>query len=273
MTPIDITGFTPATLRDQPQPSLIWCDIADMVIDHRYQRGLTGKGRTAIQRIADAWDWRKYQPILVAPAEGGKFAVVDGQHRAHAAAVAGIDSLPAMTVAMTLTEQAAGFTAVNRDRIKISTLQLLRADLAAGDENAIASRDAVVAAGCTIATANPSASHKQPGTVYSVGLIRKMVRNGEGAAVTTGLRAIRQSDLGSEPRSYDGTILAPWLDALAMNQRFAALPLSDLFTTLDLDIELEMARSRSRRTGTPARALVREVILSALRAAQQGAAA
>jgi hypothetical protein len=263
---IDLTGFKRATLADQPQPMLIFVRIDQLVIDRRYQRGLTGKGRSAIQRIANSWDWRKFQPILVAPAEGGKFAVVDGQHRAHAAALVGLEELPAMTVAMTPAEQAAGFAAINRDRVSVSVQQVYRAELAAGAEWAIAARDAVEAGGCHLATSNPTATSKAPGTVYAVGLIRRMVGNGEAAAITAGLRAVRDSDQRNEVEAYSGAVLTPWLTALARNQRFLSLDLASHFDAFDIPSMLDSARIRARQTGGSARSIVIDEIADTLSA-------
>lgn len=267
---IDLTGFKRAALRDQPQPMLIWAQVDSLVIDHRYQRSLTGKGRSAIQRIANGWDWRKYQPILVTPADGGKLAVVDGQHRAHAAALVGLEAIPAMTVAMTLQEQAAGFAAVNRDRVAVSPNQVYRAELAAGTGWAIACRDAVEAAGCTLATFTPSATTKKPGMVYAVGLIRRMVTAGEGEAVTIGLRAIRNSQQRNEIEGYGGPVITPWLLALARNQRFLRLDLPSHFDAFDIPSMLDDARIKARQTGSNARQIVTDEIADTLTAVARG---
>lgn len=266
LEPIDTTGYSRAELTDQPQPMLIWADLADLVIDRRYQRNITGAGRKAIQRIADGFDWRKYQPILVAPTEGGKMAVVDGQHRAHAAALCGIEKLPAMTVPMTPSQQAAGFAAINRDRIKMNPLSIYRAELAAGTDWAVGVKEAVEAAGCAMALSTPSQKNKIEGTVYSVSLIRRMIANGEGEAVTAGLRSIKNSNQGDEVQSYNGAILAVWLAAIAQNQRFLRLDLSSLFDEMDIPHILDSARARSRQSGTPARAIAIEQVVSALNA-------
>lgn len=271
--PIDITGFTPADQRDQPQPMLIWARVDQLVIDRRYQRGLTPAGRRAIQNIANGWDWRKYQPILAAPTDGGALAVVDGQHRAHAAALVGLETIPAMTVAMTPQEQAAGFAAVNRDRVRINITQIYRAELAAGTDWAVAAHDAVSAAGCTLATSNASTVNKQPGTVFGVGLIRRMVTNGEAAAVTAGLRAVRNSDQRNEVECYSGPILTPWLTALARNQRFLKLDLPSHFDAFDIPTMMEAARTKARQTGGTARTMVTDEIADTLSAMVRGRAA
>jgi len=270
MDAIDLTGFKRADLRDQPLPMLIWAQIDQLVIDRRYQRSLTGKGRGAIQRIADAWDWTKYQPILIAPAEGGKMAVVDGQHRAHAAALVGLEKLPAMTVPMTPQQQAAGLAAVNRDRISISVNQIYRAELAAGTGWAIACRDAVTAADCTLATSNPSSATKKPGVIYGVSLIRRMVTNGEAVAVTTGLRAVRTSQQRNAVEAYSGAVLTPWLTAIARHQRFLRLDLASHFDAFDIPSMLDAARITARQTGSSARAIVTDEIADTLAAMTRG---
>lgn len=270
---IDLTGFKRADLRDQPQPMLIWAQIDQLVIDRRYQRGLTGKGRSAIQKMADGWDWRKFQPILVAPTDAGKLAVVDGQHRAHAAALCGLEAIPAMTVAMTLQEQASGFAAVNRDRVGVSLNQVYRAELASGAEWALAARDAVEAAGCKLAGYNASSLTRKPGIIYGVGLIRRMVTNGEAAAVTAGLQAVRESDQRNDVESYTGAVLTPWLAALARNQRFLKLDLSSHFDAFDIPSMMDAARIKARQTGGGARTFVTDEIAETLSAMVRGQAA
>lgn len=271
LAPIDTTGLRAATLRDQPQPSLIWVDLDQLVIDRRYQRAITPRGRSMIQRIADNWDWRKSQPILVAGSAGGKYAVVDGQHRAHAAALCGIKALPAMLVPMSLQEQAQGFAAINRDRIKISPPQLYAAELAAGTPWAVEAHGAVFAAGCHLLTYHPSHASRKPGHILAVNLIRKMVQAGEAAAITAGLRAIRLSETGRETDDYgvdawSGAVLAVWLRALATNQRFLHLPdLPGAFDRIDIFVLLDKCRADARQQGGSPRQRAIDAVVAHLR--------
>ncbi|MBW4708635.1 ParB N-terminal domain-containing protein [Roseobacter sp. YSTF-M11] len=249
LEPIDLKGFRPATLRDQPQPSLKMVAIAELGIDTLYQRQMTATGRRAVQRIADEFDWTKFQPILVAPTELGKFAIVDGQHRASAAALVGLTAIPAMVVPMTLAQQALGFAAVNRDRIKIDGLGIYRAELAAGSQWAIDCQAAVEAGACQLATSNASSKSKKPGAIFAIGLIRKMVACGEAEAVSLGLQAVRRSICGTDPYYYTGPVLSVWLGAIARNQRYLRLHLSRVFDAIDIGFILDDARSRSRVLG------------------------
>ena len=279
MREIDLAGFTSCALQDQQAPQLMWVAVADLVIDETYQRALTNSGRKMIQTIAEGWDWTRYQPILIATTLDGRFAVVDGQHRAHAAALCGLTSILAMVVPMTPRQQAQAFTAVNTVRIKPPPSALFRARLAAGDPGALAARDAVAAAGCVLMTYNPSASQRQPGQVFVYALVQAMVANGEGAAVTAGLRAIRDSAQGNEKsgqygygnRVYDATVLRSWLPALATNQVFLSLDLAAVFDTIDWDDERVRATTWARRDGGSVAAAMKVRIIGILRAARDDA--
>lgn len=271
--PIDIDTFTPATLTDQPQPMLEWVDIDHLVIDTRYQRSLTSAGKRAIQRIANEFDWRKYQPVLIAPTDGGMLAVVDGQHRAHAAKLAGLKRIPAMIVAMTPVEQAAGFAAVNRDQIRLSQHQIYRAELAAGIEWAVMARDAVEAGGCRIATAHPSSYDRKPRVIYAPALIKKMILADEARAVTVGLTAITRSSQVDDIAAYGNPILSVWLPALASCNPFLSLhDLPTIFDSCDIQTMLDDAKASVVSRQSP-RAVAIEKTTNILRGALNSARA
>jgi hypothetical protein len=262
---IDLSGFTPATLRDQPAPRLEWVAVADLVIDARYQRDLTKPGRRLIQRIANNFDWAKFSPINVAPVAGGKFAVVDGQHRAHALALIGEERAPAYVVPMTPVQQAAAFRAVNSQRKRMELVDTFRAALAEGDDVAVRADAAVTAAGCVLMRAMPSSARRRPGQVFTHALIQRMVREGRDEVVTAALRAVAQSDAGQEDfeggkghglRVWDQCVLAIWLPLLASNQRFLGLPLASVFDEIPWLEWIETDRSRAKldRTGPSAKA-------------------
>ena len=267
---IDLEGYRPAALTDQPAPSLTWVPIDQLVIDRAYQRDITRAGRRAVQRIANGFDWTKFGAVQLAPLEGGKFAIVDGQHRAHAAALVGLETIPALITPMSARQQAAGFAAMNRDRIKVGQLQIYRAELAAGAPWATACRDAVAAADCTLVTSKYSQAQKKPGQVFAIGLIRRMIANGE--AVTAGLSAIRRSIQGAAVEAYGGNTLNLWLPALARNQQFLRLPLPRIFDSIDMESVTDDARQRARQAGQAARPLAIEAVTDTLRTALRSAA-
>lgn len=211
---IDLTGMQPISPASQPAPQLAWIEIADLVVDERYQRPLAAGNRAAIRRIASEFLWSRFGPVLVAPVEGGKYALIDGQHRAHAAALCGFERIPAMVALVAPEEQALAFIEINTRQIKVSSFIIYRAALSAGEAWAVECHDRVKAAGCQLMTAKWSQSNKKPGMVFSVELIRNLVDAGKGEAVTAGLTALLQFDQTSVP-NFSNMVLKPFLSAVA----------------------------------------------------------
>ncbi len=60
---------------------LTWVENAPMVVDDSYQRAMGSLAWRHIIAIADNFDWSKFTPVIVAPVEGGFYAIIDGQHR------------------------------------------------------------------------------------------------------------------------------------------------------------------------------------------------
>ena len=255
---IDITGMKPQELKDQPAPQLVWAPIEDLVIDRTYQRDISGAGRRLISEIAAAFDWARCAPILLAALPGGKFAIVDGQHRAHAARLCGIEALPAMVVPMSVRQQAAAFAAVNTKRVGVSAQSVYRAAFAAGEDWALACHAAVHKAGCRMATFTPTSTARRPRFIYATSLIKRMVAVGEADAVSNGLAAVVASEQADELVAYSGPTLTVWLSALATNQRFFALDLPQIFDGIDFEELGDACRIQARQSGKSGRALAIE---------------
>ncbi|MDO5704070.1 MAG: ParB/RepB/Spo0J family partition protein [Paracoccus sp. (in: a-proteobacteria)] len=215
---IDIRGREMVQPASQPAPQLQWVPIDDLVIDDRYQRPLSAGNWQAIRRIATEFRWSRFSPLLVAPIEGGRFAVVDGQHRAHAAALCGYKTVPAMIALIDVAEQAAAFVDVNSSQIRVHALVAYRAALAAGVDWAVRCHKAVAAAGCRMMTAARSSKDKKPGQVFCIQLIRRLIEGGGDAAVTNGLAALRTYDPESVA-NFSEMLLNPWLMAIAADPR------------------------------------------------------
>ncbi len=79
---IDIGDRPSVQVDPGPAPMLQWVKVSDLIIDDGYQRPLGKSNWTAIQKIAANFLWSRFQPLLLAPVEGGRFAIIDGQHRA-----------------------------------------------------------------------------------------------------------------------------------------------------------------------------------------------
>lgn len=226
---IDIAGITPCRMADQPRPMLQWVKIAAMVIDDRYQRPLNAGNWKSIRSIAADFRWARFTPVLLAPIEGGRYAVIDGQHRVHAAALCGIKSVPAMIVLIAVAEQASAFIEINRARTAVTPLNIYRAALASGEAWAIKARDAVQDGGCMLMEINRSTKDKKPGQVFCVGFIRKLVERGAAAAITTVLAALRETDASGNVALYSDYVLGPIMSAAAF---FPGLTVRDLAAVL-----------------------------------------
>lgn len=213
--------------KDRPQPVLEWIAIDKLMVDDTYQRPMISQAWAAVKKIADNFEWGRFTPLLLAPVPGGFFAIIDGQHRAHAAAMVGIERIPAMVVRLTPMEQASAFAWVNGETRKITATQLFKAALASAEQWAVESRMVVEASGCHLMAAIPSFSNRKPRQIYSIGLIRKYVEAKKGALVTRVLTAL------ADPRSvdcehlvsYSVGVIDPFLAVLSDEKRFDVIDL------------------------------------------------
>lgn len=203
----------PEEVRAGAVPQLQWVDLDLLRIDDSFQRPLTAQGWTAIDRITQKFSWAMFTPVVIAPIAGGFYSLIDGQHRCHAAQIAGFTSVPAMIVQTAEAGQAAAFAAINGNVLKMNSFSIYKAALMAGVEWAIRARDAVDAAGCVLLTYNKSTREVAVGDLKCINEIRGHVEKGRSGVVTAGLKAIRvQPD--ATPAHFSTNVLNPWFYAL-----------------------------------------------------------
>jgi hypothetical protein len=66
MRPISTEGFEkPKSVSAGAAPMLQWLKIADLVVDPAYQRPIVGNGRRNVDRIARAFSWSCFAPVVV----------------------------------------------------------------------------------------------------------------------------------------------------------------------------------------------------------------
>lgn len=217
MRAIDISGQKPVD-RDGvgagAVPELRWLPIADLVVDDVFQRPIDRRGWLNIRRIAEGFSWGKFGAVMASPVVGGKYSLIDGQHRTHAAALAGFDHVPALIVVLAPADQAASFAAINGNVTAMTSFHVYKAALAAGEDWATRSRDAVAAAGCTLMSYHPSAARKKAREVYCIGVVRRMIAQGRADVVRAGLGALAALP-GAGVEHFTHNILDPWFGALA----------------------------------------------------------
>ncbi len=233
--PVDISAQAPL---DPPTiagtPRLEWVNLDRLMIDETYQRPLAKKNWVVIRKIAAFFDWAKFTPVMCAPMPGGGYALIDGQHRAHGAALAGLTQIPAMIVDIPKEAQAAAFTAINTQRTAVSGFHIYRAALVSGEPWAINATEAVRDAGCQLMTSQYSSSLKKPGQIFVIGLVRDHVLAGRSGLVTQVLSAVRGSARGDGVAMYQVRILKPLLAVLSDEPPIGTSLLEQFISDIDL---------------------------------------
>jgi hypothetical protein len=230
-----------------PAPQLQWLRIADLVVDERYQRPIYGAGRTNVRRIAENFRWSKFAPVIVAPIVGGQYAVIDGQHRATAAALIGIEQVPCQVIIADLQEQAAAFKAVNGQVTRMHNLALQAASLAAGDESARALQDVAEASGVTILRYPKMLTSMLPGETMALGAIADGLKAHGREVVVAALRCVTASK-NNQPGVLSGPMIKGLCAAVA-GQIEAGDWLFRAFDRIKLVHELDEAQVTRRAKG------------------------
>ena len=212
---VDVSSCDLIAPADQAEPQLSWVEIDCIRIDDSYQRQLAASNWKAIRRIAQDFRWSRFAPVLLAPIAGGLYSLLDGQHRVHAAAICGFKTVPAMIALLPREELARAFIEINTAAIRVTPHQVYRAALTAGEPWAIASRDAVQAAGCRLMTRNNVAQKdKKPRDVYCLQTVRRSVDAGRADAVTAALAAMADYDAAGRVPLWSDYVLRPWIEAV-----------------------------------------------------------
>lgn len=134
--PLEIPGLKPAKV-DGERPSLKWVAPTSLLVDATYQRDLSERSIRLIRRMIENCAWNRMKPPIVVQVGPATFHIVDGQHTAIAAASLGITEVPVFVVkANQVDERARAFVGHNSDRIVVSSFDIYRALLAAGDPDA-----------------------------------------------------------------------------------------------------------------------------------------
>lgn len=180
-----------------PAPVLQWVDIAHLVIDPAYQREIAGRGRRNVLRIAAEFDWSKFATVIVAPVEGGRYAIIDGQHRCTAAALVGVTSVPAQVVLVERGGQAAAFKAINGQVTKVTAVVMYKAAIAGGDPEALEIADVCERAGVKILGHVKKRAAMKAGETICPGPIGRMLKAYGRDHVITALQCVTETGDGN----------------------------------------------------------------------------
>jgi hypothetical protein len=156
-----------------------------------------GGGATNVNQIAENFDWSKFAPVIVAPVEGGQFAIVDGQHRTTAAILRGQEKVPCQVVQADRAKQAAAYAAVNGNITKTTAQQLYHAKLAAKDAHALALAEVCAAAEVEILRKNLIRSDIKKGQTHAVTALSRCLTLYGRDTLITALQCITQTADGN----------------------------------------------------------------------------
>ena len=216
-------------------PSLRWLPIGDLLIDPTYQSPIVASGRQKVYRIARTFSWSCFPPLVVAAIEGGKFAIIDGQHRATAAAVAGFDKVPCQIVTATREEQATAFKTINGARSPSSRMALQAAAAVASDPSAVRVADICARAQVKLLRYPVPVDRQTPGQTMAVGTVEQCLKRYGEDTLITALQCVTQTK-NNRPGALSARLIKALCIVLDRDKirRDCGLVLLEAFDTIDL---------------------------------------
>jgi hypothetical protein len=214
---------------------LQWLKIADLVVDPAYQRPIIGKGRQNVDRIARAFSWSCFSPVVVSPVEGGKFAIIDGQHRTTSAAILGFESVPCQIVIAAQEQQAAAFKAINGTVTPISQMALHAAALVASEPWAVQIAHVCACAQVELLRYPVPAEKQASGQTMAVGALAKCLRQYGEATLITALQCVTQTS-NNQPGALSARTIKAMCYVLHSDceRRDSGLALLEAFDSINL---------------------------------------
>ncbi len=196
VVPIDLGPIVPADLSDQIGPDFDLVAPTDLLIDGAYQRDLSPKSLALIRRIVRTWSWAKFKPPVCTRIDG-RLHIIDGQHSAIGAATHGaIPIIPVVVVeAPEVMDRAAAFVSHATDRVQVTPIQVWRAAVLAGDEDAMTIANVCRQAGVDLLPFAPTSSEYAPRQTVALAGIRRLVDRRGAMRARQVLEAIAKADL------------------------------------------------------------------------------
>lgn len=169
------------------RPALEWVNVELIDVDGNYQRAIKP---ALVDKILRKFSWAKFGALVLSRQEGGRYTVVEGQHRWKAASLhPDVQAVPAVIVRHDdVAGEAQSFLAINRDRMAVTSIEQYWAGLTAGDERAMAISAVLKAAGCDVV---PENGHYRPNLTNSITSIDRSLKHFGHAATRRALLVIR----------------------------------------------------------------------------------
>jgi hypothetical protein len=262
MLPISVEGYgEPGAVIAGPAPMLQWLNIQNLVVDTTYQRPIVGKGRKHVDRIARAFSWSCFAPVVVSPIEGGKFTIIDGQHRTTAAALVGFDSVPCQVVIAAPAEQAKAFKAINSITTPVSVMALYAAALAAKEPWAVEVADTCGRAEVELLRYAVPLEKQAPTQTMAIGAIAKCLKRYGRDTLITALQCVTQT-ANNKPGILSARVIKALCEVLHHERQWrdSGLALLDAFDRIDLQALEIVSKSESVARGVSRTAVLKDLV-------------
>lgn len=180
LIPLAETTFSPPFPTSAPLDcpgQLVWIHLQNLFIDPKYQRPIGVRGEKNIRRIIEGFSWALFSPLIVAQRTSGKYAIIDGQHRASAALSHGkIEKVPCLVIQGTAEDEAKAFAVINGQVTAVSSSHIYFARIAAGEFEAAAFKRALDTAGVVVLRNSKPNDSMKAGETFSIDSLEKAFR-------------------------------------------------------------------------------------------------
>lgn len=250
-----------APLKAGPAPMLQWIETHLLVVDDSYQRAMGSLAWRHIVSIANNFDWSKFTPVIVAPVEGGFYAIIDGQHRTTAAFLHNIKRVPCGVVQADRAQQAAAFAAINAKVTRLKQHNIFHAELQAGCPFAQRIADVACRAGVKIPRHKMSSKEMPPNGILAMASLKAIVSTYGDEVAISALQCVTETGDGN-PHMLKGVLIRALAEVLSKRPlwREAGDALFRAFDDIDYGGQIEMAEHDARvGVNSPLSALVRRL--------------
>lgn len=240
--------------------------IEKLRVDSTYQRAVSAGSVRNIRRICEKFDWAKFLPVIVTK-DGDIYSVVDGQHRATAAATIGITEVPCYILSCSNAEAAAAFAAINGNVTPVRPIDIWFAELAAGAPSAVALQKVLDAAGVKVTRKKEGFLVGETG---SISVLRRAYDFYGSAMLTTILQCIVETGDGNPGMLY-GAVINGIGRAIRTKPELLMNPsyLFEVFDGLSLSNMVYEAGIESARTSNPIQFILTRQVNTALKTEKQ----
>jgi hypothetical protein len=254
LLPLSSVAFSPPFPNPAPTDALsqlAWLDIRDLFIDPRYQRPINARGEKNIRQVIENFSWSLFSPIVVCRRSKGRYAVIDGQHRAIAALThGGIERVPALVINGTLHDEAKAFSVINGAVTAILPTQIWHARVVGEEYDAVMLQRVFSAVGVVILRSSKALGSYNKGETVAIDALEAAYKRYGKGALTLALRTV----LDTAPSGNPGYIRAPLIKAtceVLVNNPAIFVRADDVLTAVrTVGIPRLWHRAEARRSST-----------------------